>query len=73
VHWCQYLRLQQDLRHLGSMATIYARDPNQIYVCGKYKYRSKIQNPDACTVIRAFEGTYCQACQGRSPKSKSAT
>jgi len=72
-HWCQYLELQQDLRHLGSMATIYARDPNQICVCSKYGYRSKIENPDACTVIRAFKGTYCQACQGRSPKSNSAT
>jgi hypothetical protein len=73
THWCQYLELQQDLRHLGSMATIYARDPNQICVCGKYGYRSKIENPDASTVIGAFKGTYCHACQGRSPKSSCAT
>ncbi len=65
TRWCRHIQLVQNTGHRASAATLYARDPDQKWVCAKHGYRTRIETPYWQVLLQAFKQEHCGQCEDR--------
>jgi hypothetical protein len=67
LNWCQHLELHEDLTHLDSQATRYAKPRDWTGFCSLYRHRTRTELP-VVAAIDKFKTIFCSTCDRRSPK-----
>ena len=75
VQWeyCRHLQPLQNLLHMHSPETVYARPTVYTCSCELLGYQTQIEMEDIDVVIDAMQRTYCEGCSKRSPLSGGET
>jgi hypothetical protein len=65
--WCQHFELHEDLTHLDSQVTRYAKPRDWTGFCSLYRHRTRTELP-VVAAIDKFKTIFCSTCDRRSPK-----